>query len=175
MNSCQPSSTSQWKTELTNRLRLLGHRNWIAVTDAAYPAQSNHGVTTTATGDDLIDVLHYTLRAIDESEHIRPTIYTDMELRYVAERDAPRATEYRILRDKALQGRTVHELEHEGIISMIDGAGALFQVVVLKTTLTIPYSSVFIELDCGYWSTDAEDRLRESIANQSAPVLVNGK
>ncbi len=102
-------------------------------------------------------------------------IYTDMELQYVTERDAPRVFEYRSLRDKALRGRTVRELEHERIISMLDSAGALFQVLVLKTTLTIPYSSVFLELACGYWSADAENRLRESIANHSASLLVNGK
>jgi len=33
-------------------------------------------------------------------------------------------------------------------------------VLVLKTTMTIPYSSVFIRLDCKYWSADAEKRLR---------------
>jgi hypothetical protein len=132
-------------------------------------------VTTVATGDDLIDVLHHSLKAIDESVHVQAMIYMDIELQYVTDRDAPKVTEYRSLRDKTLRGRTVRELEHEEIISMLDTAGALFKVLVLKTTLTIPYSSVFLKLDCGYWSADAEKRLRESIANHSASLLVNGK
>jgi hypothetical protein len=35
-----------------------------------------------------------------------------------------------------------------------------FHVLVLKTRMTIPYTSVFIRLDCRYWSGDAEQRLR---------------
>ena len=30
--------------------------------------------------------------------------------------------------------------------------------------MTIPYTSIFFELDCGYWSAEAEQRLREAIA-----------
>ena len=30
--------------------------------------------------------------------------------------------------------------------------------------MTIPYTSVFFELDCGYWNAGAEQRLREAIA-----------
>jgi hypothetical protein len=29
--------------------------------------------------------------------------------------------------------------------------------------MTIPYTSVFFELDCGYWNADAEQRLRQLI------------
>jgi hypothetical protein len=31
------------------------------------------------------------------------------------------------------------------------------------TNLTLPYTSVFLELDCGYWSPEAEQRLRDAI------------
>jgi len=36
-------------------------------------------------------------------------------------------------------------------------------VLVIKTDMTIPYTSVFFELDCGYWDSDAEKRLREGM------------
>jgi hypothetical protein len=29
--------------------------------------------------------------------------------------------------------------------------------------MTIPYTSVFFELDCGYWNAAAEQRLRKAI------------
>jgi hypothetical protein len=29
--------------------------------------------------------------------------------------------------------------------------------------MTLPYVSVFFELDCGYWNADAEQILREAI------------
>jgi hypothetical protein len=35
---------------------------------------------------------------------------------------------------------------------------------VLKTNMTVPYTSVFIRLDCRYWSADAEQRLRARMA-----------
>jgi hypothetical protein len=34
---------------------------------------------------------------------------------------------------------------------------------VLKTDLTIPYTSVFIQLNCKYWSNDAEKRMRQKM------------
>jgi hypothetical protein len=39
-----------------------------------------------------------------------------------------------------------------------------FHVLVLKTNMKIPYMSVFIRLECGYWSAEAEKRLREKMA-----------
>jgi hypothetical protein len=29
--------------------------------------------------------------------------------------------------------------------------------------MTIPYTSVFFELDCGYWNAEAEVRLRQAM------------
>jgi len=54
---------------------------------------------------------------------------------------------------------------NEEIISKLDEAGKTFHILVLKTTLTIPYTSVFIRLECGYWGADAEKRLREAMAS----------
>ncbi len=42
--------------------------------------------------------------------------------------------------------------------------GKTFHILVLKTRMTIPYTSVFIRLECGYWSADAEKRLRAAMA-----------
>jgi len=36
-------------------------------------------------------------------------------------------------------------------------------VLVLKTRMAIPYTSVFLQLDCQYWSADSEARLREAM------------
>ena len=41
-----------------------------------------------------------------------------------------------------------------------------FRVLIIKTTLTIPYTSVFLQLDCAYWSAAAESRLRAKMAAQ---------
>ena len=43
-------------------------------------------------------------------------------------------------------------LPHEEIISRLDRVGELFRVLVIKTNMCIPYTSVFFELECGYWN-----------------------
>jgi hypothetical protein len=35
--------------------------------------------------------------------------------------------------------------------------------LIIKTPLTKPYTSVFFQLECGYWNAEAEERLREAI------------
>jgi hypothetical protein len=34
--------------------------------------------------------------------------------------------------------------------------------------MTIPYTTVFFELDCGYWNAAAEDRLRQAMKASEA-------
>jgi hypothetical protein len=54
-------------------------------------------------------------------------------------------------------------MPHEQIIDKLDSAGAKFNVLVLKTNLVLPYTSVFFELDCGYWGAEQEQRLRDAM------------
>jgi hypothetical protein len=150
-------------------LPLYGHRNWIVIADAAYPAQSSPGIETIATGAGQLEVVEEVLGAVAASPHVRPVVYSDRELEFVAEADAPGADAYRA----RLAGLTHHldcrTLPHEEIISMLDQAGAAFRILVLKTALAIPYTSVFVNLDCAYWTAAAERRLRASMARQPAP------
>jgi hypothetical protein len=61
-------------------------------------------------------------------------------------------------------------MPHEDIIKMLDKAAETFNVLILKTDLALPYTSVFFQLDCGYWSAEAEAKLREAIrAADAAP------
>ena len=144
----------------------MGHRNWIAVVDSAYPLQTSGGIETVDTGDDQLDVVQAVLEDISKSKHVRPVIFTDAELKLVPESDAAGITAYRESLSKLL-GRIgkgkgeVQNLPHEQIISKLDDAGKTFHFLVLKSTMTIPYTSVFIRLDCGYWSEEQEKRLRE--------------
>jgi L-fucose mutarotase/ribose pyranase (RbsD/FucU family) len=138
----------------------MGHRNWIVVADSAYPAQSNAGIETIATGATHQQVLVKTLRAIARSSHVRVRAYLDAELKHVPEEDAPGVNAIRHEIDRLLDGQVARELEHEQIISKLDASAKLFRIVVLKSTLTIPYTSVFLELDCAYWNDKAERRIR---------------
>jgi len=47
---------------------------------------------------------------------------------------------------------------------MLDDAGKTFNIILLKTKLTLPYTSVFFKLECGYWTDEAEKQLRAAMA-----------
>ena len=152
-----------WQNKLTAELPLLGHRNWILIVDSAYPAQSRAGIETIATGADQIEVVKAVLKAVDDSKHVRAIVYLDAELKYVSRADAPGIEAYRKDLGALLGKRTVRSLPHEELIAKINEAAKTFRVLILKTNLTLPYTSVFLELDCGYWSSKSEQKLRQAI------------
>jgi hypothetical protein len=152
--------TSDWQAKVNQSMPLLGHRNWILVVDSAYPLQSSPGIETIETGASHIDVVKFVLGAIDRSIHVRPVVLIDTELSFVPDTDAPGASQYRADIGKILEGFTIETERHEKIIADIAEASKDFHILVLKTNMTIPYSSVFIRLDCKYWSEDAEKRMR---------------
>ena len=157
-------SHQAWRARLNDQLRLMGHRNWIAVVDSAYPLQTSAGIETIETNDDQLEVVKTVLGTIAKAKHVRPVIFTDSELKVVPESDAKGVTAYREALSNLLAKDEPQSLPHEEIISKLDDAGKTFHILILKTSLTIPYTSVFIRLDCGYWSADAEKRLREAMA-----------
>ncbi len=89
------ASAGNWRDILTQRLPLYGHRNWIVVVDAAYPAQTSQGIETILCEDSQIDVVRGVLEVLAGAKHVRPTIYLDRELDAVSEKDAPGISEYR--------------------------------------------------------------------------------
>jgi D-ribose pyranose/furanose isomerase RbsD len=166
MSPAQTSSHSlpAWRAKLAGAIPLLGHRNWILVVDSAYPLQVSPGVETIETNASQIDVVRAVLGAIDHSIQVRPVIFMDAELPFVTDEDAPGVTTYRSEVTPLLQEFPVEHVPHEQIIADVDEAGKTFRVLVLKTNMTIPYTSVFIRLDCKYWSADQEKRLRAKMA-----------
>ena len=162
------SSALDWKAKLGAALPLFGHRNWIVVADAAYPAQAKPGIETIASGDDQLSVVQYVFDAISVCKHIRPNVYADKELAYGAESDAPGVLDYWRKLEMALGGAEVQYVPHEQIIHKLDQSAQVFRILLIKTTMTIPYTSVFFELDCGYWSADAEQRLRRAMSAASS-------
>ena len=99
------------------------------------------------------------LQMLDGMSHVKPVVYTDAELAAVPESDAPGVTAYRKQLADILGKRTVSVIPHEDVIAKLDKAGSTFRVLILKSNLTIPYTSVFLQLECGYWNPDAEARL----------------
>lgn len=156
-------AASDWRSVLQSRLALYGHRNVIAVVDSAYPAQSKPGVEMIATNEEQLAVVAEVLRSIDGHSQVRPSVMTDAELPSVAEQDAPGIGAYRERLATLLGRRPVASMPHERIIASLDETSRTFNVLLLKTNLALPYTSVFIRLECGYWTDEAEKRLRESL------------
>jgi L-fucose mutarotase/ribose pyranase (RbsD/FucU family) len=168
MKDTTPAIAPDWECRLTALLPLFGHRNWIVVADAAYPAQSNAGIETILTGAEQLQVIRTVLDAIAASKHVRANIYLDRELEFLHEKDATGVASYRQQLVALLDGLELLRLPHEQIIAMLDQSAQLFRILIIKTELAIPYTSVFFELDCGYWNAEAEERLRAAILNAEA-------
>jgi len=162
------ATSKDWKAKVAESLPLLGHRNWILVVDSAYPLQASPGVETIETNADQLEVVEYVLGAINGSIHVRPLIYMDAELPFVPDADAPGASAYRAKIAKVLHGYPIEAMQHDKVLANIDETSKQFHVLVLKTKMAIPYSSVFFRLDCKYWSADAEKRMREKMSAATA-------
>lgn len=163
-------SKVNWRQTVQERIPFFGHRNWIVIADSAYPAQVSDGIETIVSNADQIEVLREVLRRIEGSRHVKAVVYMDRELEFVDETDAPGISTYRQTLASLLENRAVELRPHEQIISALDDAGKIFRVLIIKTTMTIPYTSVFLQLDCGYWTSESESRLRAALA--SAPIEV---
>jgi len=152
-----------WEERVRTRLPLLGHRNWIVIADAAYPEQSAAGITTLLADADPLYAIKTVLTELAATPHVKPNVYVDKELESVAEEDAPGIGAYRRELEGLLRGLNVQRAPHEEIIARLDRAAQTFHVLIVKTGLTIPYTSVFLELDCAYWNAEAEARLRAAM------------
>lgn len=160
---CDAARAQNWRSKLAAELPVLGHRNWILIADSAYPAQSRPGIETIATGAGQFEVLKAVLKAIDDASHVRANVYLDAELQYVSENDAPGVDAYRRRLATLLAKHKTKSLLHERLLARLDETAKMFNVLVLKTNLTIPYTSVFLELDCGYWGPEEEQKMRRTI------------
>ena len=150
-----------WEQKLAQELPALGHRNWIVVADSAFPLQISPGIEVVVSGEDHFAVLEKVFKAVDASKHIRPRIYLDKELTYVTEDLAPGIEACRQKLDGMLKGREVVPVLHEELIARLDQVARTFRILMVKTNLTLPYTSVFMELDCGYWKSESEAKMRE--------------
>lgn len=163
MTGKSTTAEKSWQEQLSHELQLMGHRNWILVVDKAFPAQTAPGITVVNTGESLQDVLQFTLQKIDRSLHVKPIVYTDKELEFITPQMVPYIDNYKKLLQKNLKDIQPMTLLHDSVFVKIDKASKLFKVIVLKTEEIIPYSSVFIQLDCKYWSAGKEQKLRKSM------------
>jgi hypothetical protein len=159
----KPVEYTSWQSEFQAKLPFLGHRNWVLIVDKAFPLQSASGITVMNSNEALLPVLTYVLGGIEGCTHVKPIIYQDKELSYITEAQSKGVVALRDALKKAFRQRTVQQIVHDSVFLKIDEASKLFNVLVIKTNEIIPYSSVFINLDCAYWNAEKEAALRQNM------------
>ena len=167
MHSSAADTAKDWTALVAERIPLYGHRNWIVIADSAYPAQSKDGIETVVSGAGQEEVLRGVMGQLADARHVTPIIYTDQELSFLDEEDAHGVGSYRDSLAEILSGKPVQTLPHEKLIAKLDDVSKTFRVLIIKTNMTIPYTSVFLQLDCAYWGPDAEKKLREKMARST--------
>lgn len=162
-----------WQQKVQQELPLLGHRNWIVIVDSAYPLQSSPGIETLDTGEDQLTVLDTVLNALKTSKHVRPLVHTDAELAFVREKQAPGVDRYRSELKQRLNGIPSDSILHQKLIDQLGDTSKSFHVLVLKSQMTIPYTSVFLQLDCRYWGAEDEAGLRAEMKTAASQSRVH--
>jgi hypothetical protein len=94
---------------------------------------------------------------------VRPIIHLDAELDHVSEDAAAGVTAYREALKTLFWRREIRLFSHDEMIAKLADASRTFHVLILKTKMKVPYTSVFLQLDCGYWSAEDEQALRSSL------------
>jgi L-fucose mutarotase/ribose pyranase (RbsD/FucU family) len=164
MHTPDPSHVlPEWEPELYRRLPLFGHRNWIVITDAAYPAHCGPGIEMIVANGEQIHVIQRVLKMIEACKHVRVNASVDLELGFLEEGDAPGVTAFRQQLRTALDAITTCPVAHQELIAKLGQCAQHFRILIIKTGSAIPYSSVFLEFDCGYWSAAAEQKLRDTM------------
>lgn len=98
---------TNWEQILKDRLALFGHRNWLVIADSAYPAQSRSGIETIMADEEQTTLLEKAHEILGTCEHVTATVYTDKELMFVREDDAPGINAYRDKLQSILSGYEV--------------------------------------------------------------------
>ena len=165
-------SANSWQAAVDRQAGQLGYRNWIVIAEASFPAHSRLGVRQVNASVGVSEALDYVLNSLEQTENVRPQIYVTRELRSVENDFAPGVDEYRKNVKSSLHGHETTELEQQSLLSLLEDANRSFDVLVIRTPTALPYTSVFLELQPGYWDVDSETRLRERIERERMQKMV---
>ncbi len=171
--SCAGMKTDQsWKGAVDRQAGQLGYRNWIVIAEASFPAHSRPGLRQVNASADIPEVVDYVLQTLEQTESVKPQVYVTRELRAVENDFAPGIDEHRKHLQDSLHGHETTELDQESLLTLLEDANRSFDVLVIRTPTALPYTSVFLELQPGYWDVDSEARLRNRIERERTQKIV---
>lgn len=161
-----------WQAAVDHQAAQLGYRNWIVIAEASFPAQNRPGMRQVTASVEAPEALDYVLQALEQTENVRPQIYLTREVRSVDNDFAPGIENHRKRIQTALHGHEATELDQQSLLTLLEDANRSFDVLVIRTQSALPYSSVFLELQPGYWDAQSENLLRERIQRERMQKLV---
>lgn len=162
-----------WKGSVNQQVSQLGYRNWIVISEASFPAHSRPGTRQVISDAEVPEVVDYVLHALEQTQHVRPQIYLTREMRSVENDFAPGIDTMRERIRESLHGHEPTELDQQSLITLLESANQSYDVLVIRTPTALPYTSVFLELQPGYWDSESEDRLRERITRERLERLAH--
>jgi len=164
---CGPlSDPDDWKASVSRQVNQLGYRNWIVIAEASFPAHNRPGFRQVNSTAEVPEVVDFVLNSIEQTQHVRPRVYLTRELRSVENDFAPGIDELRNQIKASLHGHESTELDQQSLITLLESANQSFDVLVIRTPTALPYTSVFMELQPGYWDAESEERLRQRISRE---------
>lgn len=161
-----PHEDTSWQGAVNRQASQLGYRNWIIIAEASFPAHNRPGFRQVNASAEVPEALDYVLNTLEKTEHVRPRVYLPRELRSVENDFAPGIDELRKRIHASLHGHEANELDQQSLLTLLEDASRNFDVLVVRTPTALPYSSVFLELQPGYWDAESETRLRERIQDE---------
>lgn len=165
-------NTQTWQTAVNRQAGQLGYRNWIIIAEASFPAYNRPGLRQVTAPVEVPEVVDYVLKVLEQTENVRPQVYLTRELRAVENDFAPGIDELRRQIKDSLHGHEPTQLDQQSLLTLIEDASRSFDVLIIRTPTALPYSSVFLELQPGYWDVDSETRLRERIERERMQKIV---
>ena len=163
---------NSWRGAVDSQAAQLGYRNWIVIAEASFPAHNRPGVRQVSAPVEIPEALDYVLHALEQTVNVRPQVYLTREVRAVENDFAPGIDEIRKRIQSALHGHEATELDQQSLLTLLEDANRSFDVLVIRTQSALPYTSVFLELQPGYWDEASETRLRERIERERMQKLV---
>ncbi len=158
------------RAELSPHLDVLGARNWIVIADPAHPILAGEGIDAVTVDAGTTDTLREVLHLLQADGSVTPRLWTCTELDAVTERQAPGIKRFRKEINRLTRKHLRYEMTDRIISMQLMQAAQTYRILYIKTTTPLPYSSIAIELDSGYWDSDAETELRERMQQQETPT-----
>lgn len=178
LTACQHSAPTevetleQTRSTIAPQLQQLGARNWVVIADPTYPIPSGAGAVTVSVPSNTADTFREVLDQLELQASLTPRIWVSYELEAVPEERAPGISEYRKSVNSLLSGRFCYRVDERIVAMQLAEAAKQYRVLYIKTNTRLPYSTIAIELDSGYWNSDDETEIRTRLQklNPTQPI-----